>query len=99
MGFAARESLAQHLLPSWLIMVKSNERDEFLEKAVQYWLLVFPEDILPEQEEGFYNKSGCLNVFQLPVSEDKFLDECYERCMLKKLPDTPDRCNKRDDII
>lgn len=98
-GFTARKSLTQYLLPSWLAAVRLDAADAFLEKAVLFWLLVFPEDILPEQEEEFYNASGRLEIFHLPIYEPKFLSDCYKRFTLKNLPDSPERCTTRDNII
>lgn len=98
MGFAARKSFVQHLLPSWLAASKSDAKVEFMEKVVSFWLLVFPEDILPGQEEQFYERSRRLEVFHLPVYEPDFLSDCYQRFTAKNLPDTPERCTKRDDI-
>lgn len=98
-GFTARKSLTQYLLPSWSAAVKLDATEEFLEKAVLFWLLVFPEDILPEQEEEFYNTSRRLEVFQLPIYLPDFLNECYKRFTLKIVPDSRERCTTRDNII
>lgn len=98
-GFNARKSLAQHLLPSWRAALALNAKDAFLEKAVCFWLLVFPEDILPEQEDEFYARSCRLDVFQISVYQPDFLTECWKRFTKKNLPDTPDRYTKRDDIV
>lgn len=97
-GFAARKSCAEHLLPSWVAAIKLDARNEFLERVVRFWLMLFPEDILPEQEEEFYNASRRLKIFHLPYQPD-FLSECYKRFTLKTLSDTPERCITRDSII
>lgn len=98
-GFPARKSCIQHLLPSWLAAVRLAAQNDFLEKVVRFWLLVFPEDILPEQEEEFYNASHRLKIFQIPIYEPDFLTECWKRFTLKSLHDTPERCTTRDNII
>lgn len=98
-GLSARKSFAQHLLPSWIAALKADAKSQFLTNASSLWLLIFPEDILPDQSDEFYQESRRLEVCAISISEARFLRDCARRFSQKNLPDTPERCTERDDII